>query len=237
MERLFQAAHELVDLHLSPDQLWAFQRYSDELLAWNQHTNLTAITEPERIELWHFADSLTCLLVMSPCPAGVRVIDVGTGAGFPGIPLKIACPDIDLTLVESTGKKVGFLQHLVEVLQLKKVTLIHARAESIGRMPEHRESYDWVLARAVAGMPTLSEYLLPLARVGGHCLAQKGEAAHQEVTDAQRAIEVLGGRIVQLKPVELPTVAETRYLVDIKKVVATPPKYPRRPGMPAKRPL
>ncbi len=237
MPRLAQIARDLLDLKLTPGQLQLFQTYADELLAWNAHTNLTAITEPEEIEMRHFADSLTCLLVMRLRKPGMRVIDVGTGGGFPGIPLKIACPSIELTLVEATGKKVDFLRHIVDRLKLTGVTLVNDRAESIGHLPEHREQYDWVLARAVAGMSALMEYLLPLARLGGHALAMKGETGPQEAAEAENAIRLLGGRLVQLTPVELPTIAETRYLVDVEKIASTPPRYPRRPGMPNKRPL
>jgi 16S rRNA (guanine527-N7)-methyltransferase len=237
MERLVRTAYELLNLRLSASQLQAFRRYADELIDWNQRVNLTAITDPEDIEVRHFVDSLSCLRVMKPRTPGLRVIDVGTGAGFPGLPVKIACPNVDLTLVEATGKKVAFLHHVIEALGLEGVTLVNERVEALGQMAEHREQYDWTLARAVAGMRTLAEYLLPLCRVGGHCLAQKGESAHQEVAGAQRALELLGGHLVQLTPVELPTVAETRYLVDIEKVAATPPRYPRRVGVPSKRPL
>jgi 16S rRNA (guanine527-N7)-methyltransferase len=211
--------------------------YADELIAWNQHTNLTAITDPEAIEARHFLDSLSCLLVIKNRPPGLRVIDIGTGAGFPGLPLKIVCPGLALTLVEATGKKVDFLNHIIAALKLERVTVLNARAEALGQDQAHRERYDWVLARAVAGMRTLAEYLLPLCKIGGNCLAQKGENAHQEAADAQAVIQLLGGRLRQLTPVELPTVAETHYLVDMYKVAATPSQYPRRPGIPAKRPL
>jgi 16S rRNA (guanine527-N7)-methyltransferase len=237
MENLVTISHELLALTLTPSQLDSFQVYADELMAWNQRTNLTAIVEREAVAVRHFADSLSCLLALRPPLAGRRVVDVGSGAGFPGLALKIVCPAMDLTLVEATGKKVDFLRHVVEVLGIEGVTLINERAETLGRMDGHREAYDWALARAVAAMPTLAEYLLPLCRVGGSCLAQKGEAAHQEVTEAQHAIHVLGGRLRGFTQVELPTVAETRYLVTIDKVAATPPRYPRRPGIPAKRPL
>lgn len=237
LPRFARIAEEMLGLKLTPPQLQMFSTYSEELQAWNEKVNLTAITEPEAIEVRHFADSLTTLLVMRPRTPGLRVIDVGTGGGFPGIPIKIVCPSIEMTLVEATGKKVDFLRHMVETLKLSQVRLVNERAETIGQMPEHREQYDWVLARAVASMDTLMEYLLPLARVGGHVLAMKGESGPQETSEAQEAIRLLGGRLVQLTPVELPTVAETHYLVDVEKVAQTPPKYPRRPGMPNKRPL
>lgn len=237
MNQLVQISQRLFNLALTDAQLTKFEKYAGALIDWNQRVNLTAIVEPDAVEIRHFADSLSCLLVMRPLAPGAKVIDVGTGAGFPGLPLKIACPSIDLTLVEATGKKVHFLQHVVEHLGLEGVTLVNGRAEALGQMPEHRERYDWVLARAVANMPTLAEYLLPLCKVGGRCLAQKGETAHQESAGAQQAIDLLGGHLTQLAPVELPTVAETHYLVEMEKVAATPPHYPRRAGIPSKRPL
>lgn len=236
MDALAQAAFDMLGVGLSEGQLRAFRTYAEELVAWNTHINLTAITEPRAIEMRHFLDSLTCLRALSPAP-GLRVIDVGTGAGFPGLPIKIARPELRITLLEATAKKVAFLEHLVGRLGLEGVTLVNARAEEVGQQESHREAYDWVLARAVADMRVLAEYLLPLCRLGGHCLAQKGEDAPQEVAEAQKTIDLLGGRVRQLMPVELPTVAETRYLVNIAKVAATPPAYPRRPGRPAKRPL
>lgn len=236
MDALAQATFQMLGLRLTEGQLRAFESYSVELAAWNERVNLTAITEPGAVEMRHFLDSLSCLLVLTPAP-GLRVLDVGTGAGFPGLPIKIVYPELRLTLLEATGKKVAFLEHLVAQLELEGVTVVHARAEELGQQAGHRESYDWVLARAVAGMRVLIEYLLPFCKLGGHCLAQKGEDAPQEVAEAQEATSLLGGRIAQLTPVELPTVAETRYLVDIAKIAATPPAYPRRAGRPAKRPL
>lgn len=221
---------------LNSQQIEAFRLYAAELSAWNEHTNLTAITDPEVVEMRHFVDSLSVLSVLKP-RKGLRVIDVGTGAGFPGLPLKIACPEIKMTLVEATGKKINFLKHMVDLLGYSDVVLLNARAEDIGQMPAHRENYDWVLARAVAGMRVLAEYLLPLANLGGHVIAQKGESAPQEATDAEQPIKILGGRIVQLTPIELPTVADTHYLIDIEKIARTPPQYPRRPGLPSKKPL
>jgi 16S rRNA (guanine527-N7)-methyltransferase len=187
----------------------------------------------------HFLDSLSCLKALSrtELSGGARVIDVGTGAGFPGLVLKIVCPGMRLTLLEATRKKVTFLEHMVRVLELDGVEVVHGRAEVLGRDPAHREGYDWALARAVAEMPTLVEYLLPLARVGGAALAQKGEGAAAEVQGAEAAIITLGGRVRQLLPVELRGLAETRYLVVVNKVAATPEKYPRRSGMPRKSPI
>jgi len=237
MDRLRQIALAQWKLRVSEPQFAQFQRYSEELILWNQHTNLTAITDPEAIELRHFADSLSCLLVMPPLTAAARIIDVGTGAGFPGLPIKILFPDMKVTLLEATGKKVTFLRHIIDVLGLRGVEIVNDRVETVGHHPDHREAYDWVLARAVAGLATLAEYLLPLARVGGIALAQKGESASQEAQEAQHAIQVVGGRIKQLTPVELPGVAETHYLVEISKIAPTPSGYPRRVGVPSKKPL
>jgi 16S rRNA (guanine527-N7)-methyltransferase len=238
MEPLIKGAREL-NITLTGRHLADFETCYRELVAWNQRFNLTAITDWEGVLVRHFLDSLSCLkaLPRAELSAGARIIDVGTGAGFPGLPLKIVCPEMRLTLLEATGKKVAFLEHLVRVLGLKGVEAIHGRAEELGHSPAHRERYDWALARAVAEMPTLTEYLLPLVRVGGAVLAQKGEGAAAEVHGADAAIATLGGRVRQLVPVELRGLAETRYLVVVDKVAATPDKYPRRPGMPEKRPI
>ena len=238
MNVLIAGAREL-GIALAGCHLTAFETCYRELVAWNERFNLTAITDWEGVLVRHFLDSLSCLkaLPRMELAAGARVIDVGTGAGFPGLALKIVCPGMRLTLLEATGKKVTFLEHVVGVLGLEKVEVIHGRAEELGRDPAHREQYDWALARAVAEMPALAEYLLPLVRVGGAALAQKGEGAAAEVHRANAAIVTLGGRVRQLTPVELRGLAETRYLVVADKVVATPAKYPRRPGVPQKRPL
>lgn len=166
-----------------------------------------------------------------------RVIDVGTGAGFPGLPLKIIVPEMRLTLVESVGKKADFCRHIVNSLGLSGVEIIQDRAEALGHLPRHRQQYDWALARAVAVMPALVEYLLPLVRVGGAALAMKGENAPAEAHSAEHALHLLGGRLRKLTPVTLPGVVEERYLVVVDKVAATPDAYPRRIGIPAKHPL
>lgn len=252
MQKLIEGARRL-GLALTPDQIALFRRYRDELIAWRSRVNLTAITDDEGIQVKHFLDSLSCLVAVaaSRLPASnmtplseaclfrpdTRLIDVGSGAGFPGLPLKIVCPTLRLTLLEATGKKVEFLNHLVALLDLKSVTVIKGRAEEAGHSPDHRERYDWAVARAVAEMPVLAEYLLPFVRLGGRALAQKGQDIHAEVASAEWAITHLGGRLNRLIPIELTGVAETRHLVLLDKVAATPDKHPRRPGMPGKQPL
>jgi 16S rRNA (guanine527-N7)-methyltransferase len=238
MEPLVAGTREL-GLELSESHLAAFRVFYRELVDWNRRFNLTAITDWDGVLVRHFLDSLSCLkaLPRAELASGARVIDVGAGAGFPGLALKIVCPGMRLTLLEATRKKVTFLQHVVGVLDLKDVEAIHGRAETLAHEARYREQYDWALARAVAEMATLAEYLLPLVRVGGSALAQKGEGAAAEVHEAEGAITTLGGRVRQLVPVELRGLAETRYLVVVNKVAATPVKYPRRPGVPRKSPL
>ncbi|MEJ2550045.1 MAG: 16S rRNA (guanine(527)-N(7))-methyltransferase RsmG [Anaerolineales bacterium] len=233
---LQDAARGLLRIDLSPEQMAAFERYAAELISWNQRINLTAITDPVNIEIKHFLDSMTCILVMG-APRYERVVDVGSGAGFPGLPLKILRPKMKLTLVESIGKKVEFCRHVIERLGLNGVELLHDRAENIGHADEHRQKYDWAVARAVASMPVLVEYLLPLLRVGGKAVIQKGETGPVEAHAAEEALRILGGRLKQIIPLELPRVVETRYLIVVEKSAATPPRYPRRVGIPAKRPL
>ena len=238
MDALIAGAREL-GITLNDRHQAAFRTCYQEMVDWNQRFNLTAITDWEGVLVRHFLDSLSCFkaLPWEEMAAGARVIDVGTGAGFPGLPLKMVCPGMRLTLLEATHKKVTFLENVVRVLGLQGVEVIHGRAEELGRELAHRGRYDWALARAVAEMPTLAEYLLPLVRVGGAALAQKGEGAAAEVHRADVAISMLGGRVRQLVPVELRGLAETRYLVVVDKVAATPERYPRRPGIPQKRPL
>ena len=189
--------------------------------------NLTAIRDSEGIRTKHFLDSYTCLNAWKDTPP-TSLIDIGTGAGFPGIPLKILYPDMRLTLVDSIGKKVEFCRHIVQVLGLEKVEVLKGRAEELGQTKAHREKYDWAVARAVAHLNILVEYLLPLVRVGGSVLAQKGESAPAEAHSSERAIRLLGGHLRQIIPVSLPGVAEERFLMVIDKIAATPPNYPVR---------
>jgi len=236
MEKFAKDVYRLIGLKLSPRQLRAFRDYERELLTWNEKINLTAIREVEDIRTKHFLDSLSTLLELKD-PAPTTLVDVGTGAGFPGIPLKIALPDLRLTLVESIGKKSEFCRHVVNQLQLDEVEVLTLRAEDVGQQSRYREQFDWAVARAVASLPVLAEYLLPLVRVGGALLAQKGGNAHAEVHAAERSIQLLGGSLRRLSLVTLPGVVDERYLVVVDKKAATPPIYPRRAGMPLKKPL
>ena len=226
---------------ITPQQRAAFQRYYEELVVWNEKFNLTAITGYEQVQVRHFLDSLSCLMpqeirsaLQSP---GASAIDVGTGAGFPGIPLKLVCGPARLTLLEATAKKVTFLEHLVSTLRLSGVVAIHDRAEHLGHDPMHREAYDLAFARAVADLPVLVEYALPFCSVGGYFVAMKGESGPGEAWNANHAISLLGGELKSVIPVHLPHLPENRTLVIIQKVSPSPGSYPRRPGMPAKRPL
>lgn len=235
-EQIKQELTDLAGVTLGTSQFDALQTYAELLAEWNQKVNLTAITSPEEIRRKHFLDSLSCLLVMKGTPSH-RLIDIGTGAGFPGLPLKILQPEMHLTLVESVAKKTNFLSLVVQELGLEQVEILTDRAETVGQNPAHRESYDWAVARAVQRLPVLAEYLLPLIRVGGYALAQKGESALEELNAAQHAIATLGGQAREPLPVTLPGVPEKRYLIVIEKVRSTPANYPRRVGIPAKRPL
>jgi 16S rRNA (guanine527-N7)-methyltransferase len=236
MEKLVQDAQTLFNVHLTGRQVIALTTYERELVEWNQKFNLTAIRDTKGIRTKHFLDSFSCVLAWKANPPS-NLIDIGTGAGFPGIPLKIIYPNTKVTLVESVGKKAMFCQHIVSLLDLEGVEVVNARAEDLGQMREHREKYDWGIARAVANMRVLSEYLLPLVQVGGMMLAQKGETGPSEVHSAEEAIKLLGGEVRQLVPVTLPGVVEERHLVVVDKVATTPPGYPRRPGIPGKKPL
>lgn len=226
----------LLGIELQNSQLQAFAWYEKELLDWNERFNLTAIRDAESVRAKHFLDSLSCALVMNGKRSG-RLVDIGTGAGFPGIPLKILFPQIQITLVESIGKKAEFCRHVVSCLKLENVVVLQNRAEEIGQNEAHRERYDWAVARAVANMNVLAEYLLPLLRLGGVMISQKGSAGPAEVHNAVNAFQILGGHLRLMREVELPGIAEERYLISVEKIAATPPQYPRRTGLPSKKPL
>ena len=236
MEKLIHDAQTLFNVHLTGRQVLALATYEKELMSWNEKFNLTAIRDVEGIRIKHFLDSFSCVLAWKANPPS-RLIDVGTGAGFPGIPLKILYPSMQVTLVESVGKKAMFCQHMIELLKLDGVDVVNARAETLGQDARHREKYDWAVARAVAKLSVLCEYLLPLVKVKGTMLAQKGESGPAEAQSAEKAMKLLGGKLEQVIPLNLPGVVEDRYLVLVNKIHATHPKYPRHAGHPAKEPL
>jgi 16S rRNA (guanine527-N7)-methyltransferase len=228
-------------LALDSAQLAQFRTYSAELAAWNARVNLTAIDDEYGIVTRHFLDSLACARFWhtaegSPASLPTSLIDIGSGAGFPGLPLKLLRPELHLTLVESVSKKTAFLEHLVGLLGLEHVTIVTERAEVLGQNVAHRERYDVAVARAVAPLPTLAEYCLPLTRLGGRWLAPKGAQIDEELRGAERALTLLGGRLLSVEAV-LVAAGPPRALVVVEKSALTPPGYPRRPGLPEKRPL
>ena len=228
-------------LELSEAQLQAFQAYYEELSAWNARFNLTGVRGCQQVQVRHFLDSLSCLLVLDalslPGPPPLRMIDVGAGAGFPGMVIKMLRPGWDLTSVDSVRKKTEFLEHMARVLQLDGVTVLWGRAEELGQEGAHREQYDVAVGRAVAALPVLAEYLLPFCQVGGVMVALKGPKAKAEVQAARQAVGILGGQLTEVRQVDVPGLREARYLVVVEKVASTPLSYPRRPGIPSKRPL
>ncbi len=236
--RLLAEGSRAIGVELSARQEEQFAAYARLLLEANKRVNLTAITEPEAVETLHFLDSLTAAAALPPdtLQSG-RVLDVGSGAGFPGVPLRIAFPGVRLTLLETTGKKAAFLRELVDDLSLEDVTVLQARAEDAGRDPALRGSFDVVLARGVARLATLAELTLPFLRIGGVLVAHKSADVEAEVDGAAEAVRTLGGAAPVVHTVRAPGMDDGRTLVVVEKVAATPEKYPRRAGMPAKRPI
>ncbi|MGB2962747.1 MAG: 16S rRNA (guanine(527)-N(7))-methyltransferase RsmG [Anaerolineales bacterium] len=236
MENLKQETQDLIGITLSSYQLSLLDMYRQELDEWNDRFNLTAIHEPEKIRIKHFLDSFSPYLVIKNTPIK-RLIDIGTGAGFPGIPLKIILPETEVVLVDSINKKTEFCQHIINVLNLKGIQVIQDRVERLARDEQFRESFDWAVARAVAKLSTLSEYLLPFVKIGGTMLAMKGDQGPFEAQKAHRAVSLMGGELSQVTRLTLPGVTEDRFLITIEKKASTPEKYPRRVGVPSKKPL
>ncbi|MGD2049224.1 MAG: 16S rRNA (guanine(527)-N(7))-methyltransferase RsmG [Chloroflexota bacterium] len=238
---LIEGANQL-GYPLSQEQLSQFDRYLSLLLERNQHINLTAITKPVDIQTRLFLESLSCVVATGDL-SNQSVVDVGSGAGFPGLPLKILFPQVQLTLLESVAKKARFLEEACQLLALPHVNIVVARAEWIGQNTDYRETFDWAVARAVAPLNSLVEYLLPLCKVDGHIIAQKGRNARAEVESALSAINLLGGGPAKLLSEPLHGVQNdgdghaNNVLVVIPKIKRTPDKYPRRIGVPVKRPL
>jgi 16S rRNA (guanine527-N7)-methyltransferase len=229
---------------LDAHQLRQFELYYRALVEWNDRINLTAITDYIEVQIKHFLDSLVALPLIAgavgaslPLAQPLHLLDVGTGAGFPGIPLKIAAPALRVTLMDGTGKKVAFLREVVAQLGLAEVEVVQGRAEEMGSHAAYRGQYDMVTARAVAALNTLVEYLLPLVRRGGMAVIYKGASAPQELEEANKAIHLLGGETLQLASVKVPFLDEQRFILLLKKTHPTPDRFPRGQGLPRKKPL
>lgn len=230
-------AHKALEagFNFSEVQLQQFSVYYEMLIETNKVMNLTAITQPEEVAVKHMIDSL---LAYEPVMKEGKVLaDIGTGAGFPGVPLKIYCPELKVVLIDSLGKRLKFLEQVIEKLQLKNISCEHARAEDAGRNKKHREVYDIVTARAVARLSVLAEYCLPLVKKDGMFIALKGSKYAEEIAEAQEAVKILGGRILSSEPVRLPGLDDGRAIIRIKKISKTPAQYPRKAGTPEKQPL
>ena len=225
-------------LNLSPEQFSQFDIYYRELADWNQRVNLTSITERAAVQVKHFLDSLTVSLAYPQgMPPKLRIVDIGAGAGFPGLPLKLAYPNTHLLMVESVGKKARFLEHLVELLSLSDVEVMTGRAEDLAHKPELRENFDLALGRGVAKLPVLMEYTLPFCAVDGCLVVLNHRSVEGEFAGAANALGILGGRMGEIHPVEISGLTDDRVVLVVDKVKATPERYPRNPGTPAKRPL
>lgn len=233
----FKLAVAEFGLELSDKQMQQYQRYYELLVEWNEKINLTAITERDDVYLKHFYDSITLGLHTEVLNGEVALCDVGAGAGFPSIPLKIAYPHIEVTIVDSLNKRINFLELLFKELDLEGVRCFHDRAETFGQNPAHRAAYDIVTARAVARMSVLSELCMPLVKKEGYFVAMKAASSQEELDDAKAAIATLGGKVEKDYAFELPKDEGERHIILIKKIKDTPKKYPRKPGLPNKKPL
>lgn len=223
-----------IDIEFNDKQLEQFYEYMNLLLEWNEKINLTAIVEPEDVILKHFIDSLT---INKYIEKNKTIADVGTGAGFPGIPLKIYRPDLKVVLVDSLNKRINFLNDVIAKLDLKDISTVHSRIEDFGKDKKYRESFDYVTARAVANLTTLSEYLIPISKVNGMCICMKGNEVEGEIRDSEKAINLLGGKIEKVDSFNLPGSDIYRNVIIIDKIKNTPNKYPRKAGVPSKEPL
>ncbi|MCK4241497.1 MAG: 16S rRNA (guanine(527)-N(7))-methyltransferase RsmG [Candidatus Atribacteria bacterium] len=238
-ERILVDGAQKIGIKLNKNQIETFSLYLDLLIEWNQKINLTSLKTPQEIIIKHFLDSLTCIKAID-LYSNIdisSIVDIGTGAGFPGIPIKIVCPSIELFLLEARKKKSIFLEKLTKELNLKQVQILKGRAETFGRCTEHREKYDIAISRAVAPLNILSEYCLPLVRVRGLFIAQKGRTYKSETEKGIKAIQFLGGELIKVEKIQIPFINQNRYLLVINKKKNTPLEYPRKEGLPQKRPL
>ena len=224
----------MINVKLTEEQVEDFFKYMNLLLEWNEKINLTAITDVDDIILKHFIDSMTVLKYIEKDKS---IIDVGTGAGFPGIPIAILREDVKITLLDSLNKRINFLNEVCSELKINNIETIHGRAEEAGQNKQYREKYDIAVSRAVANMTTLSEYLIPFVKVGGICICMKGSEIDHELEQAKFAIKELGGKIEKVEKFNLPDSDMERNIVIIKKIKPTPNRYPRKAGMPSKMPI
>jgi len=239
MKKLIEGAGKL-GIELNSRQVKQFELYYQELIEWNKKINLTSITGYSSVQVKHFLDSLTITLALPGEKVerpDFNIIDIGTGAGFPGVSLKILFPQPRLVLIEPTAKKTAFLHHIIRRLELENVEVLNSRAEEAAHLPLYREQFALVLSRAVALLPTLVELTLPFCQIGGRFIAQKKGEIDQEINRAKKAIAALGGKLDKIKKIELDEFDDMRYLVIIDKIYPTPSKYPRRPGLPRRRPI
>lgn len=225
---------KLIDINISEIEIENFKIYMKLLLEWNKKINLTAITNEDDIILKHFVDSLTIKKYISE---NEKIIDIGTGAGFPGIPLAIMNKNNEITLMDSLNKRIVFLNDVIDKLKLTNVKAIHSRAEELARNKTYREKYDVAVSRAVANLSTLVEYMLPFVSVGGKCICMKGPNIEEELKNAKNAIKELGGEIIKIENFKLPESDNERNIVIIKKIKETSSKYPRKSGTPSKEPI
>lgn len=223
-----------IGIEIDEESKEKFYQYMNLVIEWNKKINLTAIVEPKEFILKHFIDSITINKYMK---SSDKIMDIGTGAGFPGIPLKIVNQDTEFVLVDSLNKRIHFLNEVCQSLSLKNIVCIHSRAEELAINSMHREQYDIVTSRAVARLATLLEYMLPFVKVGGKCICMKGSNVTEEIEEAQKAISVLGGRVKEVENMILPDSDIERNIIIIEKVKVTPKKYPRKAGMPSKQPI
>lgn len=235
VDTLIEGANAL-GVELADDKIDKFILYKQVLKEWNQKINITSITDDVEIDIKHFIDSLTPLNV-NLFEQGIKIIDIGTGGGFPGIPLKIVREDLNVVLLDSLNKRIRFLDEVISKLELENIIAIHGRAEELGRNKSHREKYDIAISRAVASLDTLSEYSLPFVKVGGYFISMKGPDFDEELDKAERGIKTLGGRVKDAKLITLPKSDITHSLIIIEKIKETPTKYPRGGGKPKKNPL
>lgn len=231
---LMQEYGKEINIVFTEEQLQKFYQYMNLLIEWNEKINLTAIVEPKEIILKHFMDSLT---IIKHIEQNKTVIDIGTGAGFPGIPIKIMREDLKITLLDSLNKRINFLDEVIQKLELKNITAVHARIEEYAKNKQYREKYDIVTSRAVANLTTLSEYMLPMVAVKGMAICMKGSEVNEEILKSKNSIKLLGGEISKIEEFTLPKSDHKRNLILVKKIKQTPSKYPRKPGIPSKEPL